>query len=110
MKKRFQAAVLATSVAAASLFGVPPASADQPTYVCYKIQTDAYPTLRNFVTHSLTFAEAAEVQGHLRLRPLRERLLLYVVRRHRPSRAGGAMAAYSGRRPGPRVPPSVMIS
>jgi hypothetical protein len=63
MKKRFQAAVLATSVAAASLFGVTPASADQPTYVCLNIQPIAYPTLRNFVTHSKTIAQAAEATG-----------------------------------------------
>ena len=63
MKKRIQTAVLATSVAAASLFGVTPASADQPTYVCLNIQPDVYPTLRNFITHSLTIAKAAEATG-----------------------------------------------
>jgi hypothetical protein len=63
MKKRFQAVVLATSVAAASLFGVTPVSADQPTYVCLNIQPDVYPTLRNFITHSLTIAKAAEATG-----------------------------------------------
>jgi hypothetical protein len=63
MKKRFQTAVFAASVAAASLIGVTPARADQPTYVCLNIQPDAYPTLRNFVTHSLTIAKAAEATG-----------------------------------------------
>jgi hypothetical protein len=63
MQKRFHAAVLATSVAAACLFGVTPASADQPTYVCLNIQPDVYPTLRNFITHSLTIAKAAEATG-----------------------------------------------
>jgi hypothetical protein len=63
MKKRFQAAVLATLVAAATLVGVTPASADQPTYVCLNIQPDAYPTLRNFVTHSYTIAKFAQATG-----------------------------------------------
>jgi len=63
MQKRFQAAMLATSVAAACLFGVTPASAEQPTYVCFNIQSDVYPTLRNFITHSLTIAKAAEATG-----------------------------------------------
>jgi len=63
MKKRFQAAMLATSVAVASLFGVTPASADQPTYICLNIQPDAYPTLRNFVTHSRSIATFAESTG-----------------------------------------------
>jgi hypothetical protein len=63
MKKRFQAAVLATLVAGASLFGVTPAGADQPTYFCQNIQTDPDPNLRNFVTHSLTIAKFAEATG-----------------------------------------------
>jgi hypothetical protein len=62
MQKRFHAAVLAMSVAVC-LFGVTPASADQPTYVCLNIQPDVYPTLRNFITHSLTIAKAAEATG-----------------------------------------------
>jgi hypothetical protein len=62
MKKRFQAAVLAT-VAAAGLFGVTPVSADQPTYVCTNIQPDPDPNLRNFITHSRTIAAFAEATG-----------------------------------------------
>jgi hypothetical protein len=63
MKKRFRAAVLATSVAAVSVFGVTPANADQPTYVCLNVQPTVYPDLRNFVTHSLTIATFAEATG-----------------------------------------------
>jgi hypothetical protein len=61
MKKRFQAAVLAT-VAAAGLFGVT-VRADQPTFLCTNIQPDPDPNLRNFITHSRTIAEFAEATG-----------------------------------------------
>ena len=63
MKKRFQVAVIATLVAAAILFAVTPASADQPTYVCLNIQPNPNPNLRNFVTHSLTIATFAQATG-----------------------------------------------
>lgn len=63
MKKRFQVAVVAASVAAAILFAVPPASADQPTYVCLIIQPNSDLNLRNFITHSLTIAKFAEATG-----------------------------------------------
>ena len=63
MKKRFQTSVLAASVAAACVIGVTPASADQPTFVCTNIQPEAYPTLRNFITHSPTIAAFAEATG-----------------------------------------------
>ena len=63
MKKRFQAAVLAMSIAVVSVFGVTPVHADQPTFLCLNIQPQPDPNLRNFITHSLTIATFAEATG-----------------------------------------------
>ena len=63
MKKRFQTAVFAASIAAAILIGVMPASADQPTWICTNIQPAVYPNLRNFFTHSHKIVEIAESTG-----------------------------------------------
>ena len=70
MKTRLRAVVLTAAIAAAGTLGATPVGAEQPSYYCENIQPQAYPDLRNFLTHSKKIAEFAEATGIYNCEPV----------------------------------------